>query len=95
MLSSNTAVQDKGRTGAETAEIFSTNRKPLAPRNVPVALRLMGVALGHSEPNKQAPPAALSSVVDSLGQRLQALFSNLPEALCSGVVPQCKVCCWS
>lgn len=71
--------------------MFSTDRKPLAPRNIPVALRLMGVALGL--PNADKPPtlAPFAAAVDSLGDSLQALFSNLPEALSTGVVPQCKV----
>lgn len=85
-------VQGQGSSGPEAAEVFSTDRKPIAPRNIPVALRLMGVALGHPEPDKQLVPAPFSSAVDTLGESLQALFSNLPEALSTGVVPQCKVC---
>lgn len=84
-------MQGTGSSGQEAAEVFSTDRKPLAPRNIPVALRLMGIALGHPEPDKQPASAPFSSAVDALGQSLQALFSNLPEALSTSVVPQCKV----
>jgi hypothetical protein len=84
--------QGEGSTGQEAAELFSTDRKPLAPRNIPVAVRLMGIALGHPEPEKQYFPVPFSLAVDTLGQSLQDLFEQLPNALSASVVPQCKVC---
>ena len=84
-------MQGPGSSGPEAAKVFSTDRKPLVPRTIPVALRLMGIALGHPEPDKQPAPAPFAVAVDSLGGSLTALFSNRPEALSAGVVPQCKV----
>jgi hypothetical protein len=91
MLYRHDGSQGEGSTGQEAAELFSTDRRPLAPRNVAAATRLMGIALGHPEPPKHPLPVPFSLAVDTLGQSLQDLFEQLPNALSPGVVPQCKV----